>query len=66
MTIDNAKLQLNKIRVNKYKFLKVARQYEGQRQAMVELEKDIDALDYAIRLIGEVQRTARERQRKIG
>ena len=66
MTIDNAKLQLNKIRVNKYKFLKAARQYEEQRQAMVELEKDIEALDYALRLIGEVQRTARERQRKIG
>ena len=64
MNIENVKHQLMKQRTFKAKCLKQAEQY-NQASATVELKKDIDALDYVIRMIGYALRKAKEKGVKV-
>lgn len=54
MNIQNVKKQLMNQLAFKSKVLRQAQRYNNS--STVELRKDIEALDYAIRLIGEHQR----------
>ena len=57
MSIDNVKAQLMKQRVFKGKISAEMKKLNQQGTvAAVEIRKDIEALDYAIRLLGELQR----------
>lgn len=57
MGIEMAKEQLMKIRINKGKYLKAAQELG---QPTVELRKDTEALDYAIRLLGQMERAKKK------
>lgn len=57
MSIESVKTQLLKQRSFKSKISAELHRTNGKvTPAMVELKKDIEALDYAIRLLGELQR----------
>ena len=57
MSIESVKTQLLKQRSFKSKISSELQRTNGKvTPAMAELKKDIEALDYAIRLLGELQR----------
>ena len=60
MSVTSVKNQLMKQRLFKSSCLKLAQQCDTQTAATVELRKDIDALEYAIRILGKVERSMRK------
>lgn len=61
MSIENVKAQLMKQRIFKGKIAAEMKRLDQQGTiAAVEIRKDIEALDFAIRLLGEVEREKRK------
>lgn len=60
MGITSVKNNLMKQRIFKSNCLKMAQQYDTQQSATVELRKDIDSLDFAIRILGKIERSKKQ------